>query len=111
MKKTLLIFAVLCILNTSVKAQLLEMATDCDEAATKITEIVKHPDAKTAETIRDSFGVDIFNSCDSPNGKIICFQCIDKDQKLNLIQLQENVVAKKFEFKGLGCLCDKKNKK
>jgi hypothetical protein len=111
MKNTLLLVTVLFILNTSVNAQLLEMAANCDEAGTKIIEIIKHPDAKTPEIIRDLFGVDIFNSCDSPDGRIVCFKCIDKNQKLNLIQLQENVTAKKFEFKGFGCLCDKKNKK
>ncbi len=107
MKRLLFLTVAIIFINTSVKAELLEMATSCDKAVVDLTEILKHPDKSTSEQIRDAFGVDIFNSCDSPDGKTVCFQCLDKNQKLNLIQLQENKAKKIFELKGFGCKCDR----
>ncbi len=108
MKRLLFLTVAIFFINTSVNAELLEIATSCEKAVADLTEILKHPDKSTAEKIRDAFGVDIFNSCDSPDGKTICFQCLDKKQKLSLIQLQENKAKKIFELKGLGCKCDNK---
>ena len=106
--KRILIFTLAVVLtNTVASAELLEMAASCDEAIIKLKEIIKKPDSSTPEKIRDAFGVDILNSCDSPDGKIVCFQCLDKNQKLNLIQLQQNKAKNVFEFKGLGCKCNK----
>jgi len=107
MKRIFLLAITVALFYSPAKAQLLEMAANCDDASTKIIRIIKHPDAKTAEKIRDMFGVNIFNSCDSPDGKVICFQCVDKNQKLQLIQLYENKTKNIFEFKGPGCKCNK----
>ncbi|MCX5874492.1 MAG: hypothetical protein NTY51_14845 [Deltaproteobacteria bacterium] len=107
MKRIILLAITIALFYSPAKAQLLEMAANCDDASIKIIEIIKHPDAKTAQKIRDMFGVDIFNSCDSPDGKVICFQCLDKNQQLNLIQLHENKATKIFELKGPGCKCNK----
>lgn len=107
MKRIILLAITVALFYLPAKAQLLEMAANCDDASKKIIEIIKHPDAKTAEKIRDMFGVNIFNSCDSPDGKVICFQCLDKNQQLKLIQLHENKVKNMFELKGTGCKCNK----
>lgn len=108
MKKALLMIMTFFILNSWGNAQLLQMAANCDQASTKIAEIIKSSDATTAERIRDLFGVDIFDSCNSAGGKTICFQCIDNNQKLRLIQLREDLKTGKYEFKGFGCLCNEK---
>ncbi|MGC8602556.1 MAG: hypothetical protein ACP5VS_02570 [Desulfomonilaceae bacterium] len=108
MKRLLFLTIAIFLVNAAANAELLEMSASCDQAITKLKEIISYPDSSTAEKIRDAFGVDIFNTCDSADGKIICFQCLDKNLKLNLIQLQENLANKSFELKGLGCKCDKK---
>ncbi|MGC8658596.1 MAG: hypothetical protein ACP5U1_05930 [Desulfomonilaceae bacterium] len=107
MKRIIILMSLIVLTGTVANAELLEMAANCDQAITRLKEIIKDPNSSTPEKIRDAFGVDILDSCDSPDGKIVCFQCVDKNQKLQVIQLQLNKAKKLFEFKGFGCKCNK----
>jgi hypothetical protein len=84
---------------------LLEAAKNCDEARDRLIALVNNPDNREASQVMDSLGVDVVNSCSVPKGKILCFQCLDKNGELSSLQLFHDSEAKKFEFLGFGCRC------
>lgn len=101
-----LFFAVGCSLTAS--AAMLEAAKSCDDAKKALAELVKNPDTKEAALIADALGVDILASCDFPEGKIICFQCLDRSGELRSVQLLQKQATRKFELLGFGCRCREK---
>ncbi|MBI5572697.1 MAG: hypothetical protein HY914_22325 [Desulfomonile tiedjei] len=86
-------------------AQTVEMAAQCDKAEKQLAELIKKPDSTDARKIKEALGLDILDSCSSPKGDIICYQCVDKDQKLRTLQLLQNRETKRFELLGFGCRC------
>ena len=84
---------------------LLTMATKCDEAQKKLTELIAKPESKASAEIEKALGVYIFASCKLPDGKVICFQCLDDNQQLRTLQLFRDATTMRFEFKGYGCRC------
>ncbi|HMK34693.1 MAG TPA: hypothetical protein VK463_06485 [Desulfomonilaceae bacterium] len=111
MKKVFFAAIFLLIVNFSgmALAQTIEMAATCDEAQKRLAELIKKPDVTDVQKIKEALGLDIFDSCATTDGRIVCYQCLDKDQNLRTIQLLQKTDAKGFEVLGYGCRCrDKK---
>jgi hypothetical protein len=107
MKITIMValLASVAFFQTSVLAQTIEMAADCDQVRMQLGELIKRPDTTDTKKIKESLGLDILNSCDRDGGQIICYQCLDKDQNLRTLQLFQERHSKKFELLGFGCRC------
>jgi len=86
-------------------AAMLEAAKSCVDAEKTLAELVKNPDTKEAAHIADALGIDILTSCDLPEGKIICFQCLDSNGELRSLQVLQKQAPRKFELLGFGCRC------
>ena len=86
-------------------AQLLEMAANCDQAIKKLTEITKSENGKTGQQIKEAMGVDVLMECDTLEGKVTCFQCLDDQKELKLIQVVRNKATGAFEKPVYGCRC------
>ena len=86
-------------------AQTVEMAAQCDKAEKQLAEFIKKPDSTDARKIKEALGLDILDSCSTPAGDVICYQCVDKDQKLRTLQLLQKRDTKRFELLGFGCRC------
>jgi hypothetical protein len=107
MKIALFVVVFLVSLGVSgvVPAQTIEMAVQCDKAQKQLAELIKKPDSTDARKIKEALGLDILDSCSTPDGDIICYQCVDKDQKLRTLQLLQKRDTKRFELLGFGCRC------
>lgn len=108
MKKFFLVTAILLavlIEPEQPRSALLEAAEDCESARRQLAELVAKPDLTHENQVRDALGVDIINSCDSPGGKHICFQCLDSKGNLRTLQLFHDLSSRKFQFLGFGCKC------
>ncbi len=106
--RVILLFLAIILSVTSMsrsEAQLIEMAANCDKALTKLGEIMKSPDAKTAQKIKELLGVDSLIECDTTDGRISCFQCLNDNQELKLIQILHRSSDGLFENLGFGCRC------
>lgn len=88
----------------------IEMAADCAKARKILTDAAKKSDAQTLAKVKQSLGVDALISCNVPKGRAICFQCLDKNQKLRTLELFQNSATKRFEFRGFGCQCSDSKK-
>lgn len=110
MKKTimLILLATIALSSTSALAQVVELAGNCDQVRLQLGELIKKPDTTHADKIKEALGLDILNSCDSENGRIICYQCVDKDENLRTLQLLQERQTKKFVLLGFGCRCNDK---
>jgi hypothetical protein len=86
-------------------AQTIEMSVDCDRLQSQILELIKTPDARDAQKIKEGLGVDILMSCDLAEGSFLCFQCIDKTKTLRTLQVLKKKGAAQFDFLGFGCRC------
>lgn len=86
-------------------AQAVEMAAKCDDAQKRLEELVKRPDVSHVQKIKDALGLDVLNSCSTAEGHIICYQCVDKDLNLRMLQLLQKKDTKRFEMLGFGCKC------
>lgn len=86
-------------------AQLLEMAANCDQAMKKLSEAIKSDDGKSGQKIKQAVGVDSLVECDSPEGKYTCFQCLDDDKQLRLVQILQKEPNGRFENPVFGCRC------
>jgi hypothetical protein len=71
----------------------------------QLEELIKKPDTTHVDKIKEALGLDVLNSCDSENGRIICYQCVDKDENLRTLQLLQERQTKKFVLLGFGCRC------
>ncbi len=109
MRKALLAVTAMSLvtLTSPAPAQTLEMAAKCEVAEKQLAELVKKPDTTDARKIKEALGLDILNSCTTAEGNIICYQCIDKDERLRTLQLLQKLDTKRFELLGFGCQCDK----
>ncbi len=89
--------------------QTLEVALKCEDAKKKLGEIAKTPetDVKDISNISKAVGTAVLISCDVPSGKVVCYQCIGKDQKLKSIEVLHDFRSKKLEIRGYGCQCSK----
>jgi hypothetical protein len=107
MRSTLLITALMFCIGSSTASfgQALEFAAKCDEAQKQLAELVKKPDSTDAQRIKEALGIDILISCGTTEGKIICFECIDKDQNLRTLQLLQKGDRGRFKLLGFGCRC------
>lgn len=107
MKKTIMLtlLATIALSSTSALAQVIEIAAACDQVRMQLEELIKKPDTTHVDKIKEALGIDILNSCDSENGRIICYQCVDKDQNLRTLQLFQEQQTKKFVLLGFGCRC------
>jgi len=105
MRFILVAIVMLCVAINLVSAQTLQMAASCDKMQKQLLEIIAKPGATEAEKIRQDLGVDIFVTCDSPAGKVTCFQCLDDRQKLRTLQVIQKQDTKRFELLGFGCRC------
>jgi hypothetical protein len=107
MKKTMMLtlLATIALSSTSALAQVIEIAAACDQVRMQLEELIKKPDTTHVDKIKEALGIDILNSCDSENGRIICYQCVDKDQNLRTLQLFQEQQTKKFVLLGFGCRC------
>jgi hypothetical protein len=85
--------------------QAVEMAAKCDDARRQLEELVKKPDSTDARKIKEALGLDVLVSCDTTEGQIICYQCVDKDKNLRTLQLLQKSDTKRFEMLGFGCRC------
>lgn len=104
--KVMLLALMVALLSISpADAQLLEMAANCDAALKTLSEIIKAPDAKSVQKIKERLGVDSLNECDTPDGKITCFQCLDDNRELRLIQVLRKASDGALESLGYGCRC------
>lgn len=102
----LLTVLMFCIgVSTTSFGQALEFAAKCDEAKKQLAELVKKPDSTDAQKIKENLGIDILISCGSTEGKIICFECIDKDRNFRTLQLLQKSDTGRFELLGFGCRC------
>lgn len=111
MRSTLLFTVFLFCLGFSTTSfgQTLEFAAKCDVAQKQLAELVKKPDSTDAQKIKEALGIDVLISCATTEGKIICFECIDKDENLRTLQLLQKTEKDRFELLGFGCPCkDKK---
>lgn len=100
--------AMVCVAVGISSAQVVQMAANCDKARTQLLELIAKPDAVDARKIRQDLGVDIFVTCDSDRGTVVCFQCLDDNQKLRTLQIIQKPDTKRFEFLGFGCRCEQK---
>lgn len=85
--------------------QAIEMAAQCDKARKQLLELIAKPDATDAQKIRQDLGLDLFDACDSDEGRVICFQCLADNQSLRTLQVLQKRDTKRFEFLGFGCRC------
>jgi hypothetical protein len=85
--------------------QALEMAAQCDKARKQLLELIAKPDMTDAQKIRQNLGLDLFDSCDSDEGRVICFQCLGDNQSLRTLQVLQKRDTKRFELLGFGCRC------
>jgi hypothetical protein len=85
--------------------QALQMAAQCDKAQKQLKELIAKPDATEAEKIRQDLGLDILGSCDTKEGRVVCFQCLDDKQTLRALQVVQKRDTKRFELLGFGCRC------
>ncbi len=85
--------------------QALEMAAQCDKARKQLGELIAKPDATDAQKIRQELGLDVLDSCDTTEGRVVCFQCLDDKQNLRALQVLQKRDAKRFELLGFGCRC------
>jgi hypothetical protein len=91
--------------STTSLGQALEFAAKCDVAQKQLAEWVKKPDSIDAQKIKENLGIDILISCGTTEEKIICFECIDKDQNFRTLQLLQKGDKQSFELLGFGCRC------
>ena len=106
--KLIFLFLILVIssgMTPNSDAQLLEMAANCDQAMKKLSDIIKSDDGTSGLKIKQAIGVDSLVECDSPEGKYTCFQCLDDDKQLRLIQILQKEPNGRFESLGFGCRC------
>ncbi len=86
-------------------AQLIEMAANCDKAIKTLSELIKPEHGHSVEKIKERLGVDVLIECDTPDGKATCFQCLDDNQELKLIQIIKKTSDGLFESPVFGCRC------
>lgn len=86
-------------------AQVLQMAANCDQAIKKLSEAIKSDDGKSGQKIKLAVGLDSLVECDWPEGKYTCFQCLDDDKQLRLIQILQKESNGRFEKPVFGCRC------
>ncbi len=110
MKKTIMLalLATVVLFSNLALAQVVELAGNCDQVRLQLGELIKKPDTTHVDKIKEALGLDILNSCDSENGRIICYQCVDKDENLRTLQLLQERQTKKFVLLGFGCRCNDK---
>lgn len=110
MKRTTIAALTLAVMSASswVYAQTVEMAGRCDQIRDQLEELIKKPEIADADAIKQALGLDILISCDAEKGRIICYQCVDKDQNLRALQILQDTQTKKFTFLGFGCRCSDK---
>jgi hypothetical protein len=94
----------ICITGTAF-GQTIEVALTCEKAKKMLNELSKAKDAKEISEISDTLGVTVLNSCDKPDGKVICYQCLDKDEKLRLLEIVLDTKSKRIKVTGYGCRC------
>jgi hypothetical protein len=105
----LLTVLIICIgVSTTSFGQALEFAAKCDVAQKQLAELVNKPDSSDAQKIKEALGIDILISCGTTEGKIICFECIDKDENFRTLQLLQKGGTGRFELLGFGCRCKDK---
>lgn len=85
--------------------QAIEMAASCDKARKQLEELIAKPDAMDAQKIRQDLGLDVLDSCDTKEGRVVCFQCLDDNQTLRALQVLQKPGTKQFELLGFGCRC------
>jgi hypothetical protein len=109
MKTATLILACLLLISLSGKApsQTVEVAGKCDELRKKLEDLIKKPDLTDAQKIKDAIGVDILDACNTAEGQVTCYQCVDKDGTLRALQLLRKTDSKGFTLLGFGCPCTK----
>jgi hypothetical protein len=90
------------------QAQVVEMSMKCDQLQSRLLEVIKKPEAREAQKIKEALGIDILITCGRPEGTIVCFQCLDKDNALRTLQVMKKQNAEQFEFLGFGCPCGEK---
>jgi hypothetical protein len=107
MKRTTIAAFTLAVMSASTWAfaQAVEMAGPCDRIRNQLEELIKKPEIADADAIKQALGLDILISCDAEKGRIICYQCVDKDENLNTLQILQDQQAKKLTFLGFGCRC------
>ena len=86
----------------------LEVALKCDVVKKKLSELSKDKDAKDISKINESLGVTVLMSCDLPEGKVVCYQCLDKDQGLRSLEVVYDSKSNRISVKGFGCRCKDK---
>lgn len=99
------VFLMVVGVSGTVFGQAIEMAARCDEAQKQLAELIKKPGSTDAQKIKETLGLDILDSCPTTEGQIICYQCVDKDEKLRTLQLLQRRDTKRFELLGFGCRC------
>jgi hypothetical protein len=108
MKKALSVIAVLSFIGLCQTAlsQTVEMAAKCDNLEKQLADLVKKPEGVDVQKIKEALGIDVLNSCATAEGKVICYQCLDKENRLRALQLLQKSEGGKFGVLGFGCKCN-----
>lgn len=85
--------------------QTIEVALKCEDVKKKLSELSKATDIKDISEVNQSLGVTVLMSCDLPSGKVVCYQCLDKDQKLRSLEVVHDSKARRVKVIGFGCRC------
>lgn len=88
--------------------RVMEVAGKCEILKSQMRELIKKSDKLDVGSLRGALGLTLLNSCDTKAGKLHCFQCIDKEERLTAVQVLWNPETGKLTFKGMGCECAKK---
>lgn len=85
--------------------QTVEVALRCEDARKKMEALIVKTDKKDLASITAALKTAVLTSCTVPEGKVVCYQCIDKTQRLRALELLHDTKNKKFKILGFGCRC------